>query len=450
MPRIYVQFAGLDQIGTKCKTVASNIDSIRSDLKQVIGKLDWDVRYESNINDTANKICKKLDTYEDILKDYKKFIDDAREKYVELDEYGSQDKGFLDTIKGGISAYIEDWKTGAEIIGNAVSDTISDLREDVESRATELAETIQNGIDAYIENWKTGAEMIKTSLSNCVSALQEDWEAKGTSYRVVNGLFGVVKVAGGVVAAGTAIAGILVSGGSLTVPAAVAITYGTNTATSGLADVWNAITGNVDDIGNVNVLNSLSEGLFGQVGEWLGDRETGESVGHAVYTIGEIANLFFSLDKLATKIKEAGSYAGTLGESASKGKEMISQATKELPEALKQIGNIDVGKVTTIPSQIAEITSSNPAISGVVSDIMLINEGVEKGAKMIDKSIEVVNTLGGSEVIKTPAGYDNAMDVNDTIGDTGGVLDVIKKIWGLKNEFKELDALLETPALWDV
>ena len=87
MARVYAQFAGLDQIGTQCASVASGIHSVRADLKQTIKALDWDVRYESNINDTANKICQKLDDYEEILKEYKRFIDDVRREYVELDEY---------------------------------------------------------------------------------------------------------------------------------------------------------------------------------------------------------------------------------------------------------------------------------------------------------------------------------------------------------------------------
>lgn len=30
MPRIYVEFSGLDQIGSRCKTVASRVDTIQA------------------------------------------------------------------------------------------------------------------------------------------------------------------------------------------------------------------------------------------------------------------------------------------------------------------------------------------------------------------------------------------------------------------------------------
>lgn len=87
MPRIYVEFAGLDRIGTQCKSVSSKVDSVQSDLQKTIRQLDWDVRYESNIDKTASQIAQKLEQYSTALKAYQKFIEDARSNYVKLDEY---------------------------------------------------------------------------------------------------------------------------------------------------------------------------------------------------------------------------------------------------------------------------------------------------------------------------------------------------------------------------
>ena len=52
MPRIYVEFSGLDQIGSRCKTVASRVDTIQSNFQRTVRQLDWDIRFESNINST--------------------------------------------------------------------------------------------------------------------------------------------------------------------------------------------------------------------------------------------------------------------------------------------------------------------------------------------------------------------------------------------------------------
>ena len=79
MPRIYVEFSGLDQIGSRCKTVASRVDTVR--------QLDWDIRFESNINSTATQIAKTLEQYSRTLETYQRFIEDALNEYVKLDEY---------------------------------------------------------------------------------------------------------------------------------------------------------------------------------------------------------------------------------------------------------------------------------------------------------------------------------------------------------------------------
>lgn len=87
MPRIYVNFSGLDQIGSRCKVVASKVDTIQSGLQRTVRQLDWDIRFESNINNTANQIARKLEQYSSALESYRRFIEDARNEYIKLDEY---------------------------------------------------------------------------------------------------------------------------------------------------------------------------------------------------------------------------------------------------------------------------------------------------------------------------------------------------------------------------
>lgn len=87
MPRIYVDFAKLDHIGTRCKSVASKVDTVQSDLQRTIRQLDWDVRFESNINSTATQIIRKLELYSKALESYQRFIEDAHSEYAKLDEY---------------------------------------------------------------------------------------------------------------------------------------------------------------------------------------------------------------------------------------------------------------------------------------------------------------------------------------------------------------------------
>lgn len=87
MSRIYVKFSGLNQIGSHCKTISSKVDAIQSDFQCIVRQLDWDVRFESNINSTATQLAKKLSQYSRALETYQGFIEDAFNEYVKLDEY---------------------------------------------------------------------------------------------------------------------------------------------------------------------------------------------------------------------------------------------------------------------------------------------------------------------------------------------------------------------------
>lgn len=87
MSRIYVEFSGLSRIDNECKKISSKVYDIRSEFQNTVRQLDWDIRFQSNINSTANQISKNLAQYSKALSAYQRFISDARDKYVQLDEY---------------------------------------------------------------------------------------------------------------------------------------------------------------------------------------------------------------------------------------------------------------------------------------------------------------------------------------------------------------------------
>lgn len=86
MPRVYVEFAGLKEVGNDCRTVSTRVSSIRSEFKNTVSKLDWDVKYKSDINSTANQIARKLEQYEIALRNYQSFINEAYNEYVKLED----------------------------------------------------------------------------------------------------------------------------------------------------------------------------------------------------------------------------------------------------------------------------------------------------------------------------------------------------------------------------
>lgn len=126
MPRIYVYFSGLDQISSRCKSIASEVDGIQSDLQRTIRQLDWDVRYESNINITANQISRKLEQYSSALETYQRFIEDVKNEYVKLDKYKqltltAYSANGIDEILGSGGQLDFDWKDVIKSFGSAGS-----------------------------------------------------------------------------------------------------------------------------------------------------------------------------------------------------------------------------------------------------------------------------------------------------------------------------------------
>lgn len=161
MPRIYVEFSGLNQIGSRCKSVASSVDSIQSDFQRTVRQLDWGIRFESNINSTATQLSRKLESYSRTLESYQRFIEDARGEYVKLNEYKKTTDYFekIDVViphlvgpGGQLKIFTDEflsnygWKeilSGAGYIGT-IYNLINDIRDGKSWR--DLAKT---GVDTY-------------------------------------------------------------------------------------------------------------------------------------------------------------------------------------------------------------------------------------------------------------------------------------------------------------
>lgn len=92
MPRIYVEFSNLNQIGSDCKSIVPKIGNIKDNLENTVRQLDWDIRFGANINNTATQISRKLEQYSRALEEYYQFINDAHSEYVKLDEYKRLDE----------------------------------------------------------------------------------------------------------------------------------------------------------------------------------------------------------------------------------------------------------------------------------------------------------------------------------------------------------------------
>ena len=84
MSRIYVEFSKLEELSKGCESVSSKLNGIREDFQSMIGQLDWDVRFQLEINHSAMRIARSLQDYRRTLITYKQFLNEVYRVYQEL------------------------------------------------------------------------------------------------------------------------------------------------------------------------------------------------------------------------------------------------------------------------------------------------------------------------------------------------------------------------------
>lgn len=88
MDRIFVTFAGLRQIANDCTNISANVGRINADFQRVISQLDWEVRGQADINNTASRIGRSIDGCALALRDYTRFVAEAHDRYAQLESWG--------------------------------------------------------------------------------------------------------------------------------------------------------------------------------------------------------------------------------------------------------------------------------------------------------------------------------------------------------------------------
>lgn len=148
MPRIYVSFSGLQQIRTECGTIAKKINAIESDFQKTAKSLDWNIKSAASIEKSANKISRRLEQQADTLKAYQKFINDAYDEYVKLDEYISRVNTY--------SAFKGEDKTQEDAVSRGITET-------TDAEYAELCYVSYQALKNKKDPCKAFADMIKES-----------------------------------------------------------------------------------------------------------------------------------------------------------------------------------------------------------------------------------------------------------------------------------------------
>lgn len=87
MARIYVLYRPMSELATKCKTSADKLTAIQGELSDVVFHLDWDVRFQNDINSKANAAIRKTDSLSRALRGFQDYLNGAIEEYRKLDDY---------------------------------------------------------------------------------------------------------------------------------------------------------------------------------------------------------------------------------------------------------------------------------------------------------------------------------------------------------------------------
>ena len=86
MPRVYVQFAGMKQLEDSWTSIASQIEEIQSNFSSTVKNLDWDIQCQSDISAAASRLSGSLENYQQALKSYQSFFQQAYDAYQKLDQ----------------------------------------------------------------------------------------------------------------------------------------------------------------------------------------------------------------------------------------------------------------------------------------------------------------------------------------------------------------------------
>ena len=187
MSRIYIDFTGLEETATKCKKISSDIKDIQDTFSNTIKNLDWDIRYESDINKKSSQIARELDNYSKILIQYQRFLIEVKKKYRQIDSHNA-DFEQLPAIKDTLERFLYilhgkfDWKkflSEAGYIG-----TIFNLADDIMHSKT-WYDIFKNGKKVY--NFLDEARKTYKNYAKIGNAVGAD-VAKGWWYKKILGL----------------------------------------------------------------------------------------------------------------------------------------------------------------------------------------------------------------------------------------------------------------------
>lgn len=197
--------------------------------------------------------------------------------------------------------------------------------EELEQIQAKLKEDLHNATSRGVRAVKKGAAVVWDGAKNVAGWVADLYNEKGVFYRIIKGGTAAVKtlVSCTVIAAIWGADGL--SGGALTPLAVITTGYMMNSIVSNGSDLMYCIMNQTDQVGKTNLLSDFLEGLCGDIGGFLGQKELGKLLGKGIYTLGKVVSVVGSVEGLSDLLSIEGWWPAIL-----KGAEIGKDIGKEI------------------------------------------------------------------------------------------------------------------------
>ena len=409
MGQIKIESAAVLEIGAKVNAQSAAMGQVSSIIAGVARNLDMQIAASASIDETLERLRRSSLEQEDQLQTMTVLLNRATDEFMETDRRigsESRDLKYLLSVGGAAAAglvqtivglkgldLLEKIKVLNGLFGLDRPDTIADATAGLAQIETEPVSTKKGFFDRLSDGWnkvtdtvKDGWNTIKTGVANTVDAAKDtvagwvtSYKEKGTVYKVVQTGAAVV----GIIGSGAAIVGAWTASAMTAgagVPGAILVSgYATNDIANQITDIKNCWWGDVNKVNEVNHLEEALEDGAGDIAVALGgDRETGERLGSALYTGGELLTVVTEVDDLMGKVIQSPDFLAT----AQKGMGEVKTGVKGLVDIAVHSDVRDIGKdLALLKHQVPNLVET-VGTAGTIKD--LGETAIDIGGKAID------------------------------------------------------------------
>lgn len=160
MPRIYVEYNRLGQAQSEIEAISKKVEIVKSNFQRTIRQLDWDVKCEADINNTAQKISQNLSSYTQAFKGYRHFLGEASSQYAKLDKEKANINLFPSAFDKFKNELKNEYGIGDALAGAGYIGTLYGLSQDIKN-----IKSPKDLWNALRKGWKFGKDAKQTFLN---------------------------------------------------------------------------------------------------------------------------------------------------------------------------------------------------------------------------------------------------------------------------------------------